>query len=274
MKLSKRIAAIVTAALLAVIPVSAAYAEAVPYGASAAVGVKNGWRTTKYGNKYYYKDGKKVTGVTKIGKKLYAFNKKGVLQKNFKIFRDGKKYYKVNSKGVATQYIGLAEKAAIRAYALSGKANVNTKNARATLYNAFQWCVKIKYLSITEPADKSDEAMANYYGNMGLVNRMGDCAVQAYTCYWLATVIGYKTKVINGFVYNSDKDTYGEHTWCEVTQGGKTYILDPNFNSEYFVKKHVEGLTVRSGFMQQYGASKTLKYANSNKEVIAAGGHA
>ncbi len=274
MKVRKQMTAVVTALILALMPAAAAHAGVIPYGSSVGVGARQGWKTSASGYTYYFIDGKKATGVTKIGKKLYAFNKKGVLQKNFKIFRDGKKYYRVNSKGVATQYTGLAEKAAIRAYALSGKVNVNTANARKTLYDAFQWCVKIEYQAITEPADKSDESMANYYGTLGLVNRMGDCAVQAYTCCWLATVIGYKTKVINGYVYNSNTDTYGVHSWCEVTQGGKAYILDPNFNKEYFVKNHVEGLTVRSGFMQRYGASKTLKYATSEKELIEKNGHA
>ena len=274
MKIGKKAAVLLLAGVLALAPASQAMAAGIPAAASSSVAAKKGWVTAKNGNTYYYKSGKKVTGITKIGKKTYAFNNKGVLQKNFKIYRVGKKYYSVNAKGVAQQFTGLAEKAAVRAYALAGKTNVTNKNARTTLFKAFQWCVGITYASVTVPSETTDQAMAEYYGKLGLDSRMGDCAVQAYTMYWLANAIGYKTKTINGYVYNSTADTYGEHSWCEVTQGGKTYILDANFNKEYFVNKKVTGLTEKSGFMQQYGDKNTLKYCDSEKNEIPKGGHA
>ena len=59
--------------------------------------VKNGWITEK-GKKYYYKNNKKITGMQKIGKYTFYFNKKGVMQKN-KIIKIKGKVYAFNKKG-------------------------------------------------------------------------------------------------------------------------------------------------------------------------------
>lgn len=59
--------------------------------------IKKGWIKTAKG-KVYYKNGKKVTGIQKIGKKTYYFDKKGIMQKN-KIIKVNGKIYAFDKKG-------------------------------------------------------------------------------------------------------------------------------------------------------------------------------
>ena len=59
--------------------------------------VKKGWVKTAKG-KTYYKNGKKVTGIQKIGKQTYYFDKKGIMQKN-KIIKVKGKIYAFDKKG-------------------------------------------------------------------------------------------------------------------------------------------------------------------------------
>ncbi len=67
--------------------------------AQAASSSYTGWKT-KSGNKYYYKNGKKVTGWKKISGKYYYFNSKGKLQTNKIVGSKKKGYYYVDSSGV------------------------------------------------------------------------------------------------------------------------------------------------------------------------------
>ncbi len=66
--------------------------------ASATTGAKkkNGW-VTSAGKKYYYRNGKKVTGWQTIKKKRYYFNKKGVMKTGLQ--KISGKYYYLNKKG-------------------------------------------------------------------------------------------------------------------------------------------------------------------------------
>lgn len=57
---------------------------------------KNGW-VTSGSKKYYYKNGKKVTGWQTIKKKTYYFNKKGVMKTGLQ--KISGKYYYFNTKG-------------------------------------------------------------------------------------------------------------------------------------------------------------------------------
>ncbi|MCD7736589.1 MAG: hypothetical protein LUI07_06455, partial [Lachnospiraceae bacterium] len=65
--------------------------------------VKNGWvKDTASGKTYYYKNGQKVTGKTKIEGKYYYFSKNGVMKTGL-VTIDSKTYYFKPSNGVMVQ---------------------------------------------------------------------------------------------------------------------------------------------------------------------------
>ena len=130
--------------------------------AAKSAAVKNGWSKDK---NYYYKDGKKVTGLYKIGKKTYYFGTKGKLVRERRallIKVKGKKYYyNIDTKGVAKKWTGTAQLAAKRLVAL--KANLNTvteKKMEKSLKKAFLWAADLKYRDNT--VSKTGNAAFNY----------------------------------------------------------------------------------------------------------------
>lgn len=60
--------------------------------------VRNGWFTKKNGRKFYYINGKKVTGLKKINGKYYYFHRQGSMLTGWKKLEKGKSYF--NKKGV------------------------------------------------------------------------------------------------------------------------------------------------------------------------------
>lgn len=68
---------------------------AVETPATEAPEVKQGWETDAKGRTCYYKNGKKVTGLKKIGSKTYYFKPSNgaMLRKSWKTFKNGKSYF-------------------------------------------------------------------------------------------------------------------------------------------------------------------------------------
>ena len=221
---------------------------------------KEGW-VTKSGKTYYYVKGKKVTGVYKVGKKLYAFDSKGVLQGKTPVFVWKNKYYQVSKKGVAKQWKGVDALAAKKIASFPAKATVEAK-----LILSFTYCRDLTYLRVSAPSGASEAAMAEYYGKIGLSQGVGDCSVQAYTFCYLAKVLGYDVKVVNGYTQST---TYNEHSWVELTKSKKAYVCDPNFSKEFGEKITVTG-KYPLGMMVRYGAKNTPKYFRMDKTEILA----
>ena len=232
---------------------------------SAMAATKDGWKT-KSGKTYYYKNGAKVTGVVKIGSTKYAFDSKGVLQGKTAVFTWKKNYYKVSKSGVAKQWTGTSHYAA---KLLASKA-YRSGTSMERLKKSFAYCVKLPYKRVAS-INASASKMADYYGKYGLVSKTGDCTVQAYTFYWLGKVLGYKVKEVNGYLYNSKKKTYQEHSWVELNKSGKIYVCDPNFGKEYASEAKPASSKYPLGMMIKYGQKGVLPYCRADKTKIAAG---
>lgn len=228
---------------------------------------KDGWDSSKT---YYYKDGKKVTGLQTIGKKKYYFTSKGKLVKNKKAYKltVNKKvgYYNIAANGVVTQWTGTA---ALAAKVLNSQ-KATTKNI-ASLKKAFLWsATKIKYVNNTKSGMSTAKA-AKYYGDYGFKYLRGDCNTQAYTFYWMAKVLGYSPKVVKGYIptalKNGKPSAFKAHAWVEIPESKATYVYDPNFNSSSDAKAQ-RATNKYVGFRFKYGAKGTYWYHNSKKKSL------
>jgi|GEM_PF-1115038 len=249
---------LVLSLLLAAVLTAAMPAAGEPGGSShtaAAAETKSsrkGW-FTKDGKTCYYKNGKRVTGLVRIKGKNYAFNDRGVLQVSTRLFKSGNKYYRTNSKGVAVRWTGV--------YALAAE-RLMSEEIGGDLKKAFRWSADtLRFTSsVKAPSSRKESAIAAYYGKIGFKTGSGDCYVQAYTFWWMAKVLGYKATAVRGSVQSRDKTTgkiyYASHAWCEIKEGGKTYVYDPNFTHEYAARLN----NPDCGWRITYGAKNTLQY--------------
>ena len=102
MKVNKKITAMLLSAVIAAAPAAAPIMDVQTVAAATTTTktLKNAWSQN---HKYYYdKNGKKVTGVKKIGKYTYVFAKNGKLVTNKKYYKyNAKTYYKIAKNGLA-----------------------------------------------------------------------------------------------------------------------------------------------------------------------------
>ena len=102
MKVNKKITAMLLSAVIAAAPAAAPIMDVQTVAAATTTTktLKNAWSKN---HKYYYdKNGKKVTGVKKIGKYTYVFAKNGKLVTNKKYYKyNAKTYYKIAKNGRA-----------------------------------------------------------------------------------------------------------------------------------------------------------------------------
>lgn len=203
------------------------------------------------------------TGLVTENGVNHIYSKPGVMVKKvpaYKLKVDGKVcYFSVDKKGVATELTGMMKMAAKRLVSLkAGK-----KKSIANLKKAFKWSARLRYRNITKKL-KGKKA-AEYFGKYGFKTKSGDCNVAAYTFYWMAKVLGYKPKVIQGHVPSGSMSNLKNHTWATIKFGKKTYYFDPDFNRAY------AGKTVRTrsgmkqlgkycGFKFLYGTPGTYVY--------------
>ena len=208
------------------------------------------------------KQTKKTGLVTEKGVD-HIYSKSGSMLKSvpaYKLKVDGKTcYFSVDKKGVAKKLTGMKKMAAKRLVALkAGK-----KKSISNLKKAFKWSARLRYRNITKKLKGSKAA--KYFGKYGFKTKTGDCNVAAYTFYWMAKVLGYKPKVIQGHVPSGSMSNLKNHTWATIKFGKKTYYFDPDFNRAY------AGKTVRTrsgmktlgkycGFKFLYGTPGTYVY--------------
>lgn len=258
-----KIAALLLAAAVAFLPAAPTMVKAeTETSETTATEEKNGWDST---GTYYYKNGKKVTGLQTIAKKKYYFAKNGKLVKNKRAYKltVNKKtgYYNIDAKGVVTQWTGTAELAAI----VLNQQKATTQSL-ASLKKAFLWSANLKYVNNTK--NYTGMTAAKYYGNYGFKYKRGDCNTQASTFYWMAKVLGYtNVKVVRGYIPTAIKNgkyaDFKAHTWVEI----KGYVYDPNFNTSSDAKAQ-KATNKYVGFRFKYGAKGTWKYHNSKKQLL------
>lgn len=232
----------------------------VSYAAKSAA-VKNGWSKDRNS---YYKNGKKVTGLYKVGKKTYYFDTNGKLVKEKRAYtikvKGKKRYYNIDKKGVAKRWTGAAELAAKQLVSLKANLNkVTEAKMEKSLKKAFLWAADLKYRDNT--VSKTGKAAAQYYGTYAFTERMGDCNTQAYAFYWMAKVLGYAPKYVKGYVPTGSG--FNPHAWVEIKMNKTTYVFDPNFNTTYdsrFGKTFREAFGKYAGYKFTYGSHNTYKY--------------
>lgn len=201
--------------------------------------------------------------VTENGRE-YIYSKPGVKARNvpaYKVKVNGVDcYYSTDQDGAAVRLTGLMETAAQRLVKLKAGGKKSMKN----LKKAFKWSAKLRYRNNTKKKLKGNEA-AEYYGSYGFATRSGDCNTSAYTFYWMAKVLGYDMKVVQGHVPSGTMSNLKSHTWLTMKAGKKTWYFDPDFNRTY------AGKTVRTasgrrklgtycGFKFRYGTKGTYRY--------------
>ena len=145
-------------------------------------------------------------------------------------------YYKIARNGRATRLSTVETLAAIR-YQRCGN----------NLKKAFNWSSSLRYVANYRVARKN----ATYYAQYGFQRGCGDCYVQAATFYQMAKVAGYNAKYVSGYVAKGKGKA--PHAWVEIKIRNRTYVYDPNFQSEYGKKGY-------TGYQIRYGQKGTLKY--------------
>ena len=165
MKVNKKITAMLLSAVIAAAPAAAPIMDVQTVAAATTTTktLKNAWSQN---HKYYYdKNGKKVTGVKKIGKYTYVFAKNGKLVTNKKYYKyNAKTYYKIAKNGRAKKLSAVETLAAIR-----------LKKCGGNLKKAFNWSASVRYAGNYKVAKKN---VANY-AKYGFQTLRGDCYVQA-----------------------------------------------------------------------------------------------
>lgn len=208
-------------------------------------------------------DEAKQTGLVSVGGKNYIYTSAGVQVKNvpaYKLKVNGKvKYYTIDKKGVAKKLTGVKALAAKRLVKLKAGGKKSIKNLR----KAFKWSASLTYRNNSNGTRGSKAA--KYYGRYGFTTGAGDCNTAAYTFYWMAKVLGYSPKVVQGHVPNGSMSNLKAHAWVTMKYKKTLYYYDPDLNRNY------AGKTVRTasgwitqgkycGFRFRYGTAGTYKY--------------
>lgn len=194
--------------------------------------------------------------VTKNGKQYY-YNNSGKLVKGKYGYKIGSKYYSINKKGVLTRVTKAEGLAGIQLNAYYGKSK------SAALYKAFQWSASLKYYT-----NATSGKNAAWFATFGFQQKRGDCNVQAATFYYMAKVLGYKAKFVQGYVPQAldskgNPSKFGSHAWVTIKMGSKTYVFDPNLYGTIGTRNGV-----KYGWKHAYGEKGTYRYFSKKKVEI------
>lgn len=205
-------------------------------------------------------------GVTRI----YDAQDKLITNKPVYEVKAGKKsqYYGIDKDGVATLYKGVEEMAAKQLCQLKAGGKMSIAN----LKKAFKWAANLPYKNNTKKL--KGKAAAEFYGQYGFEYGCGDCNTRAYTFYWMAKILGYPVKAIQG--YAMTRQGLQSHAWTTIKFGKTNYFFDPDFNHDHAGKVEMTGSGKKikqkkyCGFKQKYNVpgSGTYVYYNSNKKKI------
>lgn len=204
--------------------------------------------------------------VIRAGKQYY-YNSQGQMVKGKYGYKIGNSYYQISKTGVLKKVSKVEGLAGMQLNPYYGKYSKSQ-----TLWKAFQWSAKLRYVagSSRGPSGQDKET---YFGLSGFQRNRGDCNVQAATFYWMAKVLGYDVKFVQGYVPTeknaSGKITkYGAHAWTTIKIGGKTYVYDPNFSG--YCNRNKLFTKLKAGYKFTYGTKHTYLYCNSKKKELKA----
>ena len=231
---------------------------------------KNGWE-----GQYYYKNGVKVTGPVKIGKKMYYFDKRTGKARAKGFIKDGSREYYSTGKGkLATGFKAIKnKKGKLNGYYFykSGKNQglmakntvighlkipksgrlheaygygIKTLNKKGwKLRAAYKYAYKTRYQGRWYRVSSKTKMKSEKYSLKGFKNRKGNCYVMAAEFYVMAKLLGYDVRQVYGRVSLP-------HSWTEIRHKSGTYVYDPNFRNE----------TGRNGWKIWYGKKGTWRY--------------
>lgn len=189
--------------------------------------VKNGF-ITQNGKTYYYKNNKKLTGLKKINKKYYYFNKKGVMQTGFQTIKN--KTYYFNKKGVMQ----------------TGLKKINSQkyyfNKKGVMQTGFQTISKKKY----------------YFNNKGVMVKGLKKINKKYYYFNNSGVMQTGFLELNGITYYFDAKTGAKFI---PKQDGTVKKIDTTyavFNKDGSVQKEASYIIVK-------GAKMHLEYSSDPK---------
>lgn len=243
----------------------------VTFPVNAASKYKNKWVTASNGKVCYYNEnGKKVTGMQKIGKKYYYFDPTGAqktgwlkVKDSYYFFQIDKKAkgYRVSSKTVNGIRLTSSGKAKLTGYSkrklpLLVKANqvmrsITTEKMtrEQKLKKAFEYA-KNNLRAQNRGGFQKNGDWDMFYAEIAFKTGRADCySYGAYFAY-LANALGYKATVVSS----------GGHGWAEI--GGKVY--DPNWakfskvDSYFGMSYNLSGVGGRPRYKQNRAYVKTI----------------
>lgn len=196
--------------------------------------ILKGWQEAAPGEKKYYIGGEAVTGLRKIGKNYYFFNKSGIMQTRtvtsggttyyptekgpVQAYRTGKTYFYANGKkmgNVAKNDFATLQ----RAKKIAAKVTTSKMSKKQKLEACFKWVMEKQYRM--RRSFKNKKGWPAVYANDHFQGGGGDCHSDAAAFGYLAKALGYK-KV---YVCCDSKKSAKSHSWTEIN--GKVY--DPLF---------------------------------------------
>ena len=207
----------------------------------------------------------KKTGVVMEGGTRHIYTSAGTLVRNVPAYKckvNGKtNYYSIDKQGSATKLKGVKAMAAKRLVKLKAGGKKSVKN----LKKAFKWSAGLVYRSNTNGSRGSKAA--KYYGKYGFSTGSGDCNTAAYTFYWMAKVLGYSPKAVQGYVPNGSMSNLKPHAWVTIKFKKKLFYFDPDLNRAYAGKtvRTASGMVTQGkycGFKFRYGTPGPYKYIN------------
>ena len=276
MKKTKMFMLLLTSAALVLTPVAASAAEDTVSQPTATiteapistptptpVPKKQGWTTLKSGKTRYYRDGKAVTGLQKIGKFYYYFSPRGTLYKNRAITRGlkgakGFTYYLDKKGRVAGKVKGSvyytasgkkmtqAQIADLRSRQIAAEITTSSMSKSQKLQVCFNWVIK-GYYNIWRRFDQGGTNWPATFANDHFLHRNGDCISDAAAFGYLAKAIGYKNVYVCADAVRSNNNA---HAWTEING----YVYDPLFAEAKSYSKYY-GCSYGS-----YGLSPIIKY--------------
>lgn len=154
------------------------------------------------------------------------------------------------------------------------KLKATGRDSMKNLKKAFLWSASLKFRDIS-PA-KRGKAAASYYGIDGFSKGSGDCNTAAFTFYWMAKMLGYEARVIQGYVPDTSMTDLKTHAWVMIKIGKKEYFFDPDLNRAYqkYLGQQVKTsrgmvkITKYHGFKFLFGQKGTYIYHDENKKLM------
>lgn len=246
MRKRKTLMLLLTTAVLALTPMSAFAAEvtvsqptemvtSVSASSTSKKPKKQGWVTFRNGKKRYYKNGKRLIGFQKIGKRYFYFNSKGTMLRNktVKWGTDNFTYYidshgrVIGKKKGSTYYnangsqMSQAQIANLRSKQIAAQITNSSMSKPEKLRACFNWVIK-NYYYTWRRFDQGGENWPAVNANDHFLYGRGDCIADASAFAYLAKAIGYKNVYVCADAQRSDNNA---HAWAEID--GNVY--DPLF---------------------------------------------